>query len=439
MNKYVEKILNDEIEKHPNELEFNQALEEVLKTISVIFDKHPEYENMKVLEKLVKPDKLIEFKINLLRDNGNLETYDGYRIQFNNSVGVYKGGLRFNSHVNESILKALGFEQTFKNALTTHPMGGAKGGSNFDPKGKSEEEIKRFCTEFMKGLAEHIGEDKDVPAGDLGVGSREINYLFDAYKDIKKNNELGFITGKPIEKGGSLVRKEATGYGLVYLLQEIIKIHPISSEKRVIISGSGNVAIYTAEKCMNLGLKVVGISDSKGYILDENLDLEQIKVIKEQNRGNLSEYRGGFYQNGSIYDAEINAEIAIPCGCQNEINLERAKKLVKNGVKIVIEGANMPNDNDAIRYYLKNEIVFVPGKAANAGGVSVSFFEMEQNKLREKWDFEKVDTLLKETMISIHNQCLNAMKEYNLKNYDYLRAANIASATTVINKIIKRQ
>ncbi|MDO5440237.1 MAG: NADP-specific glutamate dehydrogenase [Erysipelotrichaceae bacterium] len=439
MNSYVEKILNEEINKHPEELEFNQALEEVLKTISVIFDNHPEYEEMKILEKLVTPDNIVKFKVDLKRDNGDLETYDGYRVQFNNSVGVYKGGLRFNSHVNESVLKALGFEQTFKNALTGLAMGGAKGGSNFDPKGKSEEEIKRFCESFMQGLANHIGEGKDVPAGDLGVGAREINYLYDAYKKIKNNDEEGFITGKPIEKNGSLVRKEATGYGLVYLLNEIIKIHPISHEIRVIISGSGNVAIYTAEKCKELGMKVVGMSDSKGYIIDENLDLEQIKVIKEQKRGKLSEYSKGIYHEGSIYDAEIKADIAIPCGCQNEIDIKRAQNLVKNGIKIVIEGANMPDENDAIRYYLKNNIVFVPGKAANAGGVSVSFFEMEQNRLKEKWNFEKVDTLLKTTMINIHNQCLEAMKEYKLDSHDYLRAANLASAKIVIDKLIKRQ
>lgn len=439
MNTYVEKILNEEINKHPDELEFNQALEEVLKTISIIFDNHPEYEGMRVLEKLVEPDHKINFKVNFKNDQGQEEVYDGYRIQFNNCVGVYKGGLRFNKNVNESILKALGFEQTFKNALTTLPIGGAKGGSNFDPKGKSEEEIKRFCTEFMKHLKDYIGENVDVPAGDLGVGSREVNYLFDAYKQMKQNDELGFITGKPIDKGGSLVRKEASGYGVGYLLEEIIKIHPISDKKRVIVSGAGNVAIYTVEKCQQLGLHVVGISDSKGYILDENLDLEQIKIIKEQKRGNLSEYKGGIYQNGSIFDANIPIDIAIPCACQNEIDLEKAKNLVKNGVKIVIEGANMPNENDAIRYYLKNNVVFVPGKSANAGGVSVSFFEMEQNRLKEKWSFEKVDTLLKDTMISIHNQCLKAMDEYNLERHDYLRAANIASATTVINKLIKRQ
>ena len=330
MNKYVEKILNDEIEKHPNELEFNQALEEVLKTISVIFDKHPEYENMKVLEKLVKPDKLIEFKINLLRDNGNLETYDGYRIQFNNSVGVYKGGLRFNSHVNESILKALGFEQTFKNALTTHPMGGAKGGSNFDPKGKSEEEIKRFCTEFMKGLVEHIGEDKDVPAGDLGVGSREINYLFDAYKDIKKNNELGFITGKPIEKGGSLVRKEATGYGLLYFTEEMLKLAGIGMEgKTCAVSGSGNVAIYAIQKAQQLGAKPVTCSDSTGWIYDpEGIDVALLKEVKE---GTSIGY------NRSYITTKLTKVATVPLGYADGF-----RRTFSNGWEVMINGKKVP-------------------------------------------------------------------------------------------------
>lgn len=436
MNSYVERILVEAKTKHSGKKEYLQALEEVLASISVIFDLHPEYEEKKVIERLINPDRIIKFKVNLTRDNGTQEEYDGYRVQHNNLLGVYKGGLRFNLHVTESVMQALAFEQMFKNSLTTLPMGGAKGGSNFDPKGKSEEEIKRFCFAFMKELYPYVGKSIDVPAGDIGVGTREINYLFDAYKEYTQSEDLGFISGKPIEKGGSLVRKEATGYGLVYFLKEVLKLHPIKNP-RVIISGSGNVAIYTAEKCLQEGFKVIGMSDSKGYIIDEDLDLDLIKEIKEIKRTSLKEYPKGIYHEGSIYDADLKANIVLPCGTQNEINLERAKRLVNNGVKIVVEGANMPNDNEAIKYYLSNNIIFVPGKASNAGGVSVSFLEMEQNRLKEKWSFEEVDTKLKNIMVSIHEQCLKAMRDYNLSNNNYLSAANIASATRLIDRILE--
>lgn len=438
MNSYIEEILKKEKEKNPNQKEYIQALEEVLSSISIIFDNHPDYQEKKILEKLVEPDRIIRFKVPLTRDDGTKEEYDGYRVQHNNVVGVYKGGLRFNANVNESILKFLAFEQMFKNALTTLPMGGAKGGSNFNPKDKSEEEIKRFCFEFMKNLAPHIGEGLDVPAGDLGVGAREINYLFDAYKEIKKNEELGFITGKPIEKGGSLARKEATGYGLIYFVEEILKLHPIK-KPRVIVSGSGNVALYAAIKAKELGYKVIGMSDSKGYVIDEDLDIGLIKQTKETNRLSLKEYPKGEYHEGSIYDHEIDVDIVLPCATQNEIDLERAKRLVRNGVKIVAEGANMPNDNEAIKYYKDNKIIFVPGKASNAGGVSVSYLEMEQNRLKEKWTFEEVDNKLKNIMKSIHTQCLDAIKEYNLESFDYVTAANLASATKIINILLKKE
>ena len=438
MNSYIEEILKKEKEKNPNQKEYIQALEEVLSSISIIFDNHPDYQEKKILERLVEPDRIIRFKVSLTRDDGTKEEYDGYRVQHNNVVGVYKGGLRFNTNVNESILKFLAFEQMFKNALTTLPMGGAKGGSNFNPKDKSEEEIKRFCFEFMKNLAPHIGEGLDVPAGDLGVGARELNYLFDAYKEIKKNEELGFITGKPIEKGGSLARKEATGYGLIYFVEEILKLHPIKNP-RVIVSGSGNVALYAATKAKELGYKVIGMSDSKGYVIDEDLDIGLIKQTKEINRLSLKEYPKGEYHEGSIYDHEIDVDIVLPCATQNEIDLERAKRLVRNGVKIVAEGANMPNDNEAIKYYKDNKIIFVPGKASNAGGVSVSYLEMEQNRLKEKWTFEEVDNKLKNIMKSIHAQCLDAIKEYNLESFDYVTAANLASATKIINILLKKK
>lgn len=436
MNAYVEKVLTEAKDKYADQKEYLQALEEVLSSISVIFDRHPEYEEKKILEKLIEPDRVISFDVYLANDKAELEKYRGYRVQHSNAVGVYKGGLRFNPSVNESILKFLGFEQTFKNALTGLPMGGAKGGSNFNPKGKSDAEIMRFCYAFMRELAPHIGEDRDVPAGDLGVGAREINYLFDAYQTIKKNDEIGFITGKPTDKGGSLVRKESTGYGLVYFVEEILKEHPINNP-RVIISGSGNVAIYALEKCKELGLKVVGISDSKGYILDENIDIDLIKEIKEVKRASLKEYRKGYHE-GSIYDRDIRADIVLPCATQNEINLNRAKRLVRNGVKIVAEGANMPDDNDAINYYKEKKIIFVPGKAANAGGVSCSFLEMQQNRLKQSWKFEEVDKQLKDIMHNIFEKCKKAMRDYSLQDYDFVSAANIASATIVIDKMLEK-
>lgn len=438
MNSYVERVLANAKKEHGEKKEYIQALEEVLATSSVVFDKHPEYEEKKVLERLINPDRIVKFKVSFTRDDGSKEEYDGYRVQHNNLLGVYKGGIRFNSHVNESIMRALAFEQTFKNSLTTLPMGGAKGGSNFDPKGKSEEEIKRFCYVFMKELYPYVGVGNDVPAGDLGVGTREISYFFDAYKEFVDTDELGFISGKPIEKGGSLVRKEATGYGLVYFLEEVLKLHPIDNP-RIIVSGSGNVAIYTAEKCLQNGYKVIGMSDSKGYVIDEDLDIDLIKKIKEVDRGSLKDYPKGEYHEGSIYDTDLKVDVVLPCGTQNEINLERAKRLVNNGLKIVLEGANMPDDNEAIKYYLGNNIVFVPGKASNAGGVSVSFLEMEQNRLKEKWSFEEVDAKLKNIMKSIHKKCIDTMKEYKIEKNNYLAAANIAAATRVINEILKEK
>ena len=438
MNSYVERVLANAKKEHGEKKEYIQALEEVLATSSVIFDKHPKYEEKKVLERLINPDRIVKFKVSFTRDDGSKEEYDGYRVQHNNLLGVYKGGIRFNSQVNESIMRALAFEQTFKNSLTTLPMGGAKGGSNFDPKGKSEEEIKRFCYAFMKELYPYVGVGNDVPAGDLGVGTREISYFFDAYKEFVDTDELGFISGKPIEKGGSLVRKEATGYGLVYFLEEVLKLHPIDNP-RIIVSGSGNVAIYTAEKCLQNGYKVIGMSDSKGYVIDEDLDIDLIKKIKEVDRGSLKDYPKGEYHEGSIYDTDLKVDVVLPCGTQNEINLERAKRLVNNGLKIVLEGANMPDDNEAIKYYLGNNIVFVPGKASNAGGVSVSFLEMEQNRLKEKWSFEEVDNKLKDIMKAIHKQCIDTMKEYKIEKNNYLAAANIVAVTRVINEILKEK
>ena len=437
MNAYLERVVNDLKKKYPNQPEYLQAVEEVMGSISIIFDKHPEYEKMAIAERLVNPDRIVHFKVPVRMDDGRVDVYDGWRIQQNNYVGPYKGGLRLNPSVNEGILKFLAFEQVFKNALTTCPMGGGKGGSNFDPKGKSEEEVKRFCYAFMKELHKYIGEGVDVPAGDIGTGAREITHFFNAFREYDdRKDELGFITGKPIPMGGSLVRTEATGYGLVYLVEEILKRKPINNPK-VVVSGSGNVAIYCAKKCQQLGWKVVGMSDSKGYILDDNLDVEQVRVIKEEKRGSLADYKGGEYHTGSIYDVDLNVDIALPCATQNEINLERAKRLVKGGVKIVAEGANMPDNNEAIAYYKETGVIFAPGKAANAGGVATSYLEMEQNAKKEKWTFEEVDAKLQGIMQAIHKQCLDATHEYNLDEFDYVGGANIAGATKVINLMVK--
>lgn len=438
MNNYCERVIEEVKGKYSNEPEYIQAVEEVLNSLSVVFDRHPEYESLKVLENLVYADRIIEFKVPLTRDDGSLEYYRGYRIQHSNLLGVYKGGLRFHPSVCPSILKFLAFEQTFKNSLTTLPMGGGKGGSNFNPKGKSDAEIERFCYSFMKELSKYIGEGLDVPAGDLGVGGREIKYLFKAYKDIKKNDEMGFITGKPLDMGGSLARTEATGYGLVYFVEEVLKRKPIENP-RVVVSGSGNVAIYAAKKCQQLGFKVVGMSDSNGYILDEDLDVEEVRRLKEdQNKASLSNYSKGTYKEGSIYDEDLHVDIVLPCATQNEINKERAERLVKNGVKIVAEGANMPDNNDAIAVYKANGVVFVPGKASNAGGVATSFLEMDQNWLREKWTFEEVDNKLKNIMKAIHESCIKAIDEYDLDKYDYVSGANIAGATKVINAYLAK-
>ena len=436
MNAYVQKVVDDVKREYPWQKEYIQAVEEVLDSISIIFDKHPEYEKMGVLERLVTPDRIISFKVPVEMDDGHVEVYHGYRVQQSNLNGPYKGGLRLNPTVNESIMKFLAFEQVFKNALTTCPMGGGKGGSNFNPKGKSEEEIKRFCYSFMKELHKYIGEGIDVPAGDIGVGAREITHFYNAFKEYDdRKDEEGFITGKPVAMGGSLARTEATGFGLVYFVEEILKRKPIENP-RVVVSGSGNVAIYAAKKCQQLGWKVVGMSDSKGYILDEDLDVEEVRVLKEEKRTSLKEYSKGEYHEGSIYDTDLDVDIALPCATQNEINLERAKRLVKNGVKVVAEGANMPDDNEAIKYYKENGVIFAPGKAANAGGVATSYLEMEQNAAKVKWSFEEVDGKLNNIMKAVHKQCLDAINEYGLDEFDYVASANIAGATIVINEMI---
>ncbi|MCF0109923.1 MAG: NADP-specific glutamate dehydrogenase [Erysipelotrichaceae bacterium] len=438
---YVERILKEFKEKDAAMPEFNQALEEVLTSVAVVFEKHPEYEKMAILERLCEPERIIQFKVPWMDDNGNMHVNRGYRVQYNSALGPYKGGLRFHPSVNMSVLKFLGFEQIFKNSLTTLPMGGGKGGSDFDPKGKSDNEVMRFCQSFMTELYRHIGPDVDVPAGDMGVGGREIGYLYGQYKRIKGASERGVLTGKGVGYGGSLVRTQATGYGLVYFVEEMMKANNMTPQgKRCLVSGSGNVAIYAAEKAKQVGMTVVGMSDSKGYILDDELDVEVVKQIKEVNRGSLADYPAmaghGTYGTGSIYDVDVVCDVALPCGTQNEIDLARAQRLVKNGCKLVAEGANMPDNNDAIAYYLANKVLFAPGKAANAGGVATSGLEMSQNSMRYSWSFEEVDAKLKDIMKAIHEQCVNAMKEYDLDPINYVAGANIAGMTKVINAMI---
>ena len=441
MNLYIEKVLNEFKQKDAAQPEFLQALEEVLTSVEVIFDRHPEYEKMAILERLCEPERIITFKVPWMDDCGKIHVNRGYRVQYSSVLGPYKGGIRLHPSVTMGMLKFLGFEQIFKNALTTLPIGGGKGGSDFDPKGKSDNEVMRFCQSFMTELYRHIGPDVDVPAGDQGTGAREIGFFYGQYRRIKGVSERGVLTGKGLSYGGSLARKQATGYGLVYFVLEMMKKHNLTPEnKRVIVSGSGNVAIYAAEKAMQNGMKVVAMSDSKGYILDENLSLDTVKKIKEEMRGSLKDYPAmashGEYHEGSVYDADLKVDIALPCATQNEINKERAEHLIENGCILVAEGANMPSDNDAIKVYRDKDILFAPGKAANAGGVATSALEMSQNSMRLSWSFEEVDEKLKGIMKAIHEQCENAMVQYDLDDKNYVAAANIAGMQKVIDAMI---
>lgn len=438
---YVDRIIESYKTKDASMPEFNQALQEVLESTRVIFEKHPEYEEMAILERLCEPERIVMFRVPWTDDNGKIHVNRGYRVQFNASIGPYKGGLRFHPSVNLSVLKFLGFEQIFKNALTTLPIGGAKGGSDFDPKGKSDAEVMRFCQSFMTELYQQIGADVDVPAGDMGVGGREIGYLYGQYRRLTKTVTPGVLTGKGLTYGGSLVRTQATGYGLIYFVIEMLKRANKASEGlKAIVSGSGNVAIYAVEKAREYGIKVVAMSDSKGYIIDEDLDLDVVKQIKEVERGSLASYvekaGHGTYGTGSIYDVDLKVDMALPCGTQNEIDLERAKRLVSNGVFLVAEGANMPDNNDAVAYYLANKVLFAPGKAANAGGVATSALEMSQNSMRYSWSFEEVDEKLNGIMKSIHQQCVDMIEEYGLEAHNYVSGANIAGMTKVINAMI---
>ena len=441
MNKYLKNVLNGVKEKNPYETEYLQAVEEVLTSIEPVVKNHPEYERIALLERMIEPERIITFRVPYVNDKGQTVVHRGYRVQFSSLIGPYKGGLRFHPRVKQSIIKLLGFEQIFKNALTGLPIGGAKGGSDFDPKGKSDDEIMRFCQSFMTELQRHIGADVDVPAGDIGVGEREIGYLFGQYKRIKDVYEGGVLTGKGLSYGGSLVRKEATGFGLIYFMKEMLGQNNISLEgKTVTISGAGNVAIYACQKALEYGANVVAMSDSKGCIYDKNgIDLNLIKQIKEVERGRIYEYLKVHPQaeyiecNGADSPIwEIKTDIALPCATQNEVTLNSAKKLVENGVIAIGEGANMPCVKEATEYFLNNNILVAPAKAANAGGVAISAVEMSQNSMRYYLPFENVDKKLNEIMINIFNSCKLASNEYNLDN-NYVAGANIAAFTKLAN------
>jgi len=439
---YVDEVIAKVSAQNAAEPEFLQTVEEVLSSLKPVVDANEEaYRKAALLERMCEPERTIEFRVAWTDDQGQVQVNRGYRVQFNGAIGPYKGGLRFHPSVNLSIMKFLGFEQTFKNSLTTLPMGGAKGGSDFDPRGKSDGEIMRFCQAFMTELYRHIGPDVDVPAGDMGTGAREIGYFYGQYRRIKGVSERGVFTGKGLSYGGSLARKQATGYGLVYFVLEMMKKHNLTpSGKKAIVSGAGNVAIYAAEKAMENGIQVVAMSDSKGYIIDDCLCLDTVKQIKEVNRGNLSDYPSlcghGEYHEGSVYDANLCVDLALPCATQNEINKERAERLIENGCILVAEGANMPSNNDAIKVYREKGILFAPGKASNAGGVATSALEMSQNSMRLSWTFEEVDEKLKGIMKAIHEQCEHAMEQYDLDSKNYVAAANIAGMQKVIDAMI---
>ncbi len=429
-NAYLLDLLERTKKRNPNEPEFIQAVTEVFTSLEPVIEKRQDLVDAGVLERIVEPERQIMFRVPWVDDNGKVQVNRGYRVQFNSAIGPYKGGIRLHPSVNLGIIKFLGFEQIFKNSLTTLPMGGGKGGSDFDPKGKSDAEIMRFCQSFMTELCKYIGADTDVPAGDIGTGAREIGYMFGQYKRIR-NEWVGVLTGKGLPYGGSLARTQATGYGLCYFTHEMLKANGMSFEgKTVLISGSGNVAIYACEKAKTYGAKVVAMSDSNGYIYDaEGIDLDAVKEIKEVKRGRIKEYlnyrKNATYTEGCKGIWTIPCDIALPCATQNEIDGESAKILAKNGCKVVSEGANMPSTPEAIDTYFANGMLYGPAKAANAGGVATSGLEMSQNSLRLSWTFEEVDERLHGIMVSIFAACDKASKDYGMPG-NYMAGANIA-------------
>ena len=437
---YVDEIYDRVVEQNPGEPEFHQAVKEVLDSLKLVIDANEEkYRKAGVLERFTEPERIVSFKIPWVDDKGNVQVNKGYRVQFNSAIGPYKGGLRFHPSVNQSILKFLGFEQTLKNSLTGLPMGGGKGGSNFDPKGKSDREIMAFCQSFMTELYRHIGKDTDIPAGDIGVGGREVGYMFGQYKRLTGLYE-GVLTGKGLTFGGSLARTQATGYGLIYILDEMLKHNGKTLEgQRVLVSGSGNVAIYATEKAQQLGAKVVAMSDSNGYIYDKDgIKLDVVKEIKEVRRGRIKEYAdavpGAVYTEGKgIWT--IPCDIALPCATQNELNLDDAKALKANGCFAVAEGANMPSTREATDFFLTSGMLFMPGKAANAGGVATSGLEQSQNSLRLSWSFEEVDARLHDIMVNIFAKVDDAGKRYGVEG-NYVAGANIAGFEKVVEAMI---
>ena len=436
---YVDNVIEQVKAKNAEQPEFIQAVTEVLQSLEPVIEAHPEYEEAALLERIVEPERVIMFRVPWVDDNGKVQVNRGFRVQFNSAIGPYKGGLRLHPSVNLGIIKFLGFEQIFKNSLTTLPMGGGKGGCDFDPKGKSDMEVMRFCQAFMTELFRHIGADTDVPAGDIGTGAREIGYMFGQYKKIKNVFE-GVLTGKGLSFGGSLARTEATGYGLVYLVEEYLKCNGDSFDgKTVCISGSGNVAIYATQKAQQLGAKVVTVSDSTGWVYDPaGIDVALLKQVKEVERGRLTEYaarrEGGEYHEGrGVWVTPC--DIALPCATQNEVHMEDVENLVKNGCKILAEGANMPTTLEATEYVQEHGIVFFPGKAANAGGVATSGLEMSQNSERLSWTFEEVDAKLKGIMVSIFHAIDDAAKRYGHEG-NYVMGANIAGFEKVANAMM---
>jgi len=441
-NAYVKSVFEQVQAKNKNEPEFLQAVQEVLETLEPVVEQMPEIEKNAILERIVEPERVIMFRVPWTDDAGKIHVNRGYRVQFNSAIGPYKGGIRFSPEVNLSVLKFLGFEQTFKNSLTTLPMGGGKGGSDFDPHGKSDAEVMRFCQSFMTELYRHIGADTDVPAGDKGVGGREVAYMFGQYKRIV-NQFTGVLTGKGLTFGGSLIRTEATGYGLIYFAQEMLKKVGDSFKGKVCsVSGSGNVAQYAVEKLIQLGAKPVTLSDSNGYIYDPDgitqEKLDWVKELKNVRRGRISEYAKQFpsakyFEGKKVW--EVKVDCAFPCATQNELLGEDAKTLVANGVKLVAEGANMPSDLDAVKVFLDNKILYAPGKASNAGGVATSGLEMSQNSERLSWSAAEVDEKLHNIMINIHDNAYNTAKKFGMEG-NYVAGANIAGFIKVANAMI---
>jgi glutamate dehydrogenase (NADP+) len=437
---YVDEVYERVVNQNPGEVEFHQAVKEVLDSLKLVISANEEkYRKMGLLERIVEPERIISFRVPWVDDNGNVQVNKGFRVQFNSAIGPYKGGLRLHPSVNQGILKFLGFEQTFKNSLTGLPIGGGKGGSNFDPKGKSDREVMAFCQSFMTELSRYIGADQDVPAGDIGVGAREIGFLYGQYKRMTGLYE-GVLTGKGLNYGGSLVRTQATGYGLVYILDEMLKHNGKDlNGKKVVISGSGNVAIYAAEKAQQLGAVVIALSDSAGYIYDESgIQLDLVKEIKEVRRGRIKEYAdvvktAVFTEGKGIWS--IPCDIALPCATQNELDLDDAKELKKNGCFAVAEGANMPSTREATDYFLENGIYFMPGKAANAGGVATSALEMSQNSQRLSWTFEEVDEKLHDIMVNIYRKAADAAERYGVSG-NYVAGANIAGFEKVVDAMM---